>query len=411
MDFFVTCRNGGETWGKYNTHTRGSFSFADAADGGIINHFYPNSSMTLDEGCATSPVPVVSHETGQFQTYPDFGEIKKYTGVLYPYNMEVFRKRIEKAGMVDQTEDFHRASGAWSTLLYKADIELDLRTKSMGGFQLLDIQDYPGQGSAYIGILDAFMEPKGMVSPKEWCGFCSPIVPLFATDKFCYTNKEQVKGKILLANYRDNEGLRKWLDGRIAWRLETADGHRIKDGVVLIPQESMGLTEIGEIDIDLSDIEKAERLNLVLDAFYNLLSSKCYTNTYPLWAYPTALNTDSLKNGIIITKTMTDDIGRKLSQGANYRPIVQVIDNVERNHKLGLIFEFKVDKGKILVCMSDLIAIQEYPEARQMYHSILNYMLSDKFWPTTNLSLSDLHRLLTSTINKEYIEELNNISL
>lgn len=47
MDYFTTCRIGGEGWGKYNTHTRGSFSFADAYDGGMINHFHPNSTMNL----------------------------------------------------------------------------------------------------------------------------------------------------------------------------------------------------------------------------------------------------------------------------------------------------------------------------------------------------------------------------
>lgn len=145
MDFFVTCRIGGEGWGNYNTHTRGSFSFADAADGGMINHFYPNTKMNFDDGCGLSSVPVISHETAQFQSYPDFQEIDKYTGALYPYNMEIFRDRLSKAGMEDQMDDFHRASGQWALQLYKQDIEMDLRTADMAGFQLLDLQDYPGQ--------------------------------------------------------------------------------------------------------------------------------------------------------------------------------------------------------------------------------------------------------------------------
>ena len=164
MDYFTTCRVGGEGWGNYNTHTRGSFSFADAADGGMINHFYPNTMMNFEEGCKlafpegeawTKAVPVISHETAQFQTYPDFDEIAKYKGVLYPYNMEVFRSRLEKAGMLDQAKDFHQASGAWSLQLYKQDIEMDLRTKNMAGFQLLDLQDYPGQGRNVNGASGA----------------------------------------------------------------------------------------------------------------------------------------------------------------------------------------------------------------------------------------------------------------
>ena len=166
MDYFTTCRVGGEGWGNYGTHTRGSFSFADAADGGMINHFYPNTQMNFQEGCSLANVPIISHETAQFQTYPDYAEIKKYTGVLYPYNMEVFRSRLEKAGMLDQAEAFHKASGLWSLQLYKQDIEMDLRTPNMAGFQLLDLQDYPGQGSAYVGILDAFMDSKGLCTER-----------------------------------------------------------------------------------------------------------------------------------------------------------------------------------------------------------------------------------------------------
>ena len=64
--------------------------------------------------------------------------MKKYTGVLHPYNFEVFRRRLAAAGMLLQADDFHKASGLWSVKLYKADIEMDLRTRNMAGFQLLD---------------------------------------------------------------------------------------------------------------------------------------------------------------------------------------------------------------------------------------------------------------------------------
>lgn len=119
MDYFTTCRIGGEGWGKYNTHTRGSFSFADAYDGGIINHFHPNSTMNFDEACDKAGIPIISHETGQFQTYPDYREIKKYTGVLHPYNFEVFRRRLAAAGMLSQLMISTRLR-LWSVKLYKA---------------------------------------------------------------------------------------------------------------------------------------------------------------------------------------------------------------------------------------------------------------------------------------------------
>jgi hypothetical protein len=71
-----------------------------------------------------------------------------------------------------------------------------------------------------------------------------------------------------------------------------------------------------------------------------------------------------------------------------YRPIVQVIDNIERNHRLGLVFEGKVGKGKLLVCCSDLDRACAWPEGRQFYRALLDYMRSGDFAPTADFSLS-----------------------
>ena len=478
MDYFTTCRVGGEGWGNYGTHTRGSFSFADAADGGMINHFYPNTEMNFTEGCGLTNVPIISHETGQFQTYPDYDEIAKYKGVLYPYNLEVFRSRLEKAGMADQAKDFHKASGLWSLQLYKQDIEMDLRTPNMAGFQLLDLQDYPGQGSAYVGILDAFMQSKGLCTESEWRQWCSPVVPLLISPQFCFTNEEGIHAKIQIANYSGES-----LKGKtLSWNLDA------QHGSLIIP-DGEGLLDIGALDIDLSKYEQPAQLQLILR-----VEGTEYQNTYDLWVYPFGVDLSKLEQKVIITNELTDKIARQLEKGKNvllmpassklcvdglfqtdywnyrmfktisennkktvspgtlgiltdpkhpifksfptemhtnwqwfpiikashpmmldntgkdYRPIVQVIDNIERNHKLGLVFEFQVGKGRLLVCMADLERASSYPEGRQFYRSILEYMTSKDFAPNTKISLQDFHRLMNTEVVEGKIGELNNIS-
>ena len=478
MDYFTTCRVGGEGWGNYGTHTRGSFSFADAADGGMINHFYPNTEMNFTEGCGLTNVPIISHETGQFQTYPDYDEIAKYKGVLYPYNLEVFRSRLEKAGMADQAKDFHKASGLWSLQLYKQDIEMDLRTPNMAGFQLLDLQDYPGQGSAYVGILDAFMQSKGLCTESEWRQWCSPVVPLLISPQFCFTNEEGIHAKLQIANYSGES-----LKGKnLSWSLDGQHGSSI------LP-DGEGLIDIGALDIDLSKYERPAQLQLKLK-----IEGTEYQNTYNLWVYPFGVDLSKLEQKVIITNELTDKIARQLEKGKNvllmpnssklcvdglfqtdywnyrmfktisennkktvspgtlgiltdpkhpifksfptemhtnwqwfpilkashpmmldntgkdYRPIVQVIDNIERNHKLGLVFEFQVGKGRLLVCMADLERASSYPEGRQFYRSILEYMTSKDFAPNTKISLQDFHRLMNTEVVEGKIGELNNIS-
>ena len=478
MDYFTTCRVGGEGWGNYGTHTRGSFSFADAYDGGMINHFYPNTQQNFEEGCSLAEVPIISHETAQFQTYPDYSEIQKYTGVLYPYNLEVFRDRLEKAGMLDQAEDFHKASGLWSLQLYKQDIEMDLRTPNMAGFQLLDLQDYPGQGSAYVGVLDAFMDSKGLCTEREWREWCSEVAPLLSAPKFCFTSEEGIHAKIQVANYSGES-----LKGKtLSWSLGS------QEGSVMLP-EGEGLLDVGALDIDLSIYNQPVQLQLLLS-----VDGTTYHNTYDLWVYPDQADLNVLKQKVIVADAFTDKVSKQLADGGkvllmpgassltvgglfqtdywnyrmfktisenngkevspgtlgilcnpehpifqhfptemhtnwqwfpivknshpfmldntgkDYRPVIQVIDNIERNHKLGLVFEFAVGKGKLLVVMSDLEKASAYPEGRAFYQSVLAYMDSDKFNPTTRITVDDFYKLMTTEVVEGKIGELNNIS-
>ena len=496
MDYFTTCRVGGEGWGNYNTHTRGSFSFADADDGGMINHFYPNTMMNFEEGCKlafpegsswTKAVPVISHETAQFQTYPDFDEIKKYTGVLYPYNMEVFRSRLEKAGMLDQAKDFHMASGLWSLQLYKQDIEMDLRTKNMAGFQLLDLQDYPGQGSAYVGILDAFMDPKGLCTEREWRQWCAPVVPLLVADRFCFTNEDGLHAWVQVANYSGQS-----LNGKTL-RWELTGTSLVSSGEIKLPSTE-GLFTAGELKIDLSAFTNPTQLQLSLCIDDTEYFGAPYHNTYDLWVYPSWSDLSKLESMVTVTnkldevaishlekgksvllmpdstdlcvgglfttdywnfrmfKTISENNKKQVSPGTlgiltdpkhpifkgfptqmhtnwqwfpvikashpmmldntgkDFRPIVQVIDNIERNHKLGLIFEFQIGKGKLLVCMADLEAASSYPEGRAFYRSVLQYITSEDFAPKTHITLEDFQKLMTTPVVEGKIGELNNIS-
>ena len=475
MDYFTTCRIGGEGWGKCNTHTRGSFSFADAYDGGMINHFRPNTTMNFDEACDKAGIPIISHETGQFQTYPDFGEMKKYTGVLRPCNFEVFRKRLAAAGMLSQVTDFHKASGLWSVKLYKADIEMDLRTKNMAGFQLLDIQDYPGQGSAFVGILDAFMESKNITTPEEWRQWCSPVVPILIVDRFCYESGDTLKAKIQIANY----GSSSLKDKKLRWKIGESEG------VMNITKNDEGLMDIGDLAETLN-VDKPTKLDVSLQ-----IEDTDAHNSYELWVYPKATMN---KKGIVIARQMTAEIAKQLEKGAkvlwmpdslpytvgglfqtdywnyrmfkticennkkavspgtlgiltnpkhplfrgfptemhtnwqwfpvikeshplvldnfakDYKPIVQVIDNIERNHKLGLVMEWKVGKGKLLVCMSDLEKASQYPEGRAFYESVLDYMQSADFSPATEISMAELRKTVQQAPRQVSMKELNNIS-
>ena len=455
MDFFATARTRGEAYGEYDTHVRGSFAFNDVMDGGILNHFYPGTRRNFLPAVLDVPMPVISHEAGQFQSYPDYAQIDKYTGPLAPYNLMEFKRRLEAAGMGDQAADFSRASLRWAAELYKADIEMCYRTSVLGGFQLLDIQDYPGQGSAYVGVLDAFMDDKDSLVAAEWKNFCSDYVPLAEFDRYCWTSGEQFEAELLVAKYTQ-----KPLNG-VDWVLDFG-GEKLF-GTLDWPIAE-GLVGLGTMYQDLPSVETPVAGTLT---FYCYSEDRVLRNHWPIWLYPTDNQPD--KTGITVTrkldraaqqalaagkkvllmpsdttgtvgglfltdfwnyrmfKGISESNGRPVSPGTlgiltdpehplfrefpteehtdwqwfpvlkasrpmildalqGYRPIVQVIDNIDRNHRLGLVFEFKVGEGKLLVCCSDLESTLEYPEGRQFYKAVLDYMRSDDFQPSVELS-------------------------
>ena len=435
MDFFATCRTRGEAYGEYHTHVRSSFAFCDAMEGGILNHFYPGTTRNFAEALEGVPIPVISHETGQFQSYPDYAQIDKYTGPLAPYNLMEFRRRLDIAGMAGQAVDFHRASLRWAFELYKADVEMCLRTPGLGGFQLLDLQDYPGQGSAYVGILDAFMDPKGDINPTEWRQFCSELVPLAEFEKYCWTENEVFHAHVKVANFTGEELIEGESDyeidrpvtelldsvkapARITLQLtaRTAGYEGVNTWPIWVyPADNMpdrsGIVIVRKLDKGaLKALDAGQKVLLMpsdttgtvgglfqTDYWnYRMFKGICESNgkpvspgtlgiltdpAHPLFReFPTEEHTDWQWFPVLkASRPMILDALR------GYKPIVQVIDNVERNHRLGLVFEFAAGKGKLLVCCSDLESTLDYPEGRQFYKAILDYMRSDDFQPSVEL--------------------------
>ena len=427
---------------------RGSFSHADLPLG-HIQRLRPSTMYDYRQAIAGVPVPVIGHEVGQFEVFPDFREIPRYTGVQKPWNLETFQRRLEAAGMLDQADAFVAASGALAVAGYRADIETALRTPGFGGFQLLDLEDFPGQGTALVGILNAFMESKGLITPEAWRHFCGPVVPLAKMESYTWTNGQTFQAQIEVAQY----GPTNFTALPVTWELRDTLGKLAAHGVVPARDYPQGsLSHAGEVAVALAKLRAPARYDLKLS-----LGHTGFQNDYPLWVYPDQVETTAPAN-CVIRETWDNDTQALLRAGrtvlllpsptavrgvegffttdywcypmfrsicergqkpvapgtmgllidarhpalaafptethsdwqwfdlvmgsralvldatpADYRPIVQDIDNFERNHKLGFIFEAKVEKGALLVCSLNLLHQPESPVARQMLHSLLEY--------------------------------------
>ncbi len=295
-EYFTSMRHGKQA-SDNSTDMRGSFAFVDSkAEGGIINARKPRTDRNYARAIEGLTVPPIGHETGQYQIYPNFDEIKKYTGVMQPRNFEIFEKRLREAGMLSQAADFTKASGALSALCYREEIELALRTPGFGGFQLLDLQDYPGQGTALVGILDAFMDSKGVIEREKWREFCNDVVPLALFSKYCWTNRETFVADITVAHYGEKD----LPNEEIVCTLTSADGRVLFEKTTTKQNIAQGgLTPSGHVEIPLSVVNGNQKLSFTVK-----LKNAGYQNSWNIWVYAPEKHAigEGLVDGISVTR-------------------------------------------------------------------------------------------------------------
>ncbi|GGH14528.1 glycoside hydrolase family 2 [Sphingobacterium alkalisoli] len=412
---------------------------------GVFNDQTPSFDKNYQSAVERINIPVVTHEIGQYAVYPNINEIVKYTGVLDPLNFKAIQGDLEFKGMLPQANDFLISSGKLAVILYKEEIERALKTKGISGFQLLDLHDFPGQGTALVGLLDAFWESKGIIDSASFARFNSPVVPLLNFEKATYQNTETFYGQIAVSNYSRHIGTNQTLE----WIIQ-ADNQTLASGQ-LQTELHVGLNEgLGNIKFPLHNIKIPTRIKVEL----RLKDSK-YRNSWHIWVYPA--NSGVVYGDVKYTRNV-DEAERLLKQGKKVllnpdwktlnglegkfvpvfwspvhfpkqagtmglllnandavfnkfptdnhtdwqwwdlhcnsttmiidslkggKSLVQMIDNFANNRKLALAFEGRVGQGKLLVTSIDLDnKLEERIVAKQLLISILSYMNSEAFSPS-----------------------------
>lgn len=422
----------------------------------------PTTNTDFATTDAEFKVPVITHEVGQWSVFPNLAETTKYTGVLRPRNFELIRDMLEARGTLDQAADFTRASGRLSAELYKEEMEVLLRTPGHGGFQLLDLHDFPGQGTALVGMLDAFWDSKGIIKPEEWRRFCGPIVPLLRMSKRTWTTDETFTAKVQVAHFGQGD-----VTAVPVWTITYPDGRKVASGTLPAKRLSTGdLHDLGDTAASLASVKAPTKLTVTVS-----LKGTDASNSWNIWVYSPRVDIiqpadvtvtrsvdqaiSRLKEGekvlLLPTKPFLRNPGmgsftpvfwspilfsnqaRKgvgilcdprhpalaefptdfysdwqwydLLEGSwnmnldgtppGFRPVVQVIDNFIKNHKLGNLIEARVGNGRLMACTMNLAGdLKDRPAARQMLRSILDYMGSAVFQPKQELTFEQLSTFL-----------------
>ncbi len=411
---------------------------------------------------AQMSVPVIVHEMGQWCAYPDFGQISRFTGPLKANNLEIARAFLRESGMLQQARDFLMASGKLQVLCYKEEIEAALRTPGIAGVQLLDLHDFPGQGTALVGVLDAFWESKPYCTPGEYRRFYNTTVPLVRLNRRTWNKDETLEAEVEIAHF----GAAPMKAAHPYWKVTDKKGRVAVGGKFPVQTVPIGQgTVLGTITLPLAGLSSPDQYKLAVG-----LEGTPFENDWHFWVYPSGASAETAD--LLVTDKLDEATRRRLVTGSRtvlflqksgtgnqkltfepvfwnrfmwqrrpeqtlgllidsshpaladfpteyfqdwqwheivtrgygivlddfpqaLQPIVQPIDDWNSNRKLGLVFEVKVGKGKLLICAADLSNnLKTRASARQLRASLLAYAASEAFNPEIEVDAEKLSAVL-----------------
>ncbi|WP_343712067.1 sugar-binding domain-containing protein [Inquilinus sp.] len=387
-------------------------------------------------------MPLVTHEMGQWCVFPNLDEIEKYRGVVEARNFARVRDDLAAKGMLDLARDFLVASGSLQTKLYKEDIESALRTRDLAGIQLLGLQDFPGQGTALVGVVDAFWDQKPYVSPEAFREFCAPVVPLVRSERFVATRGEPIRAAVEVAQF----GPADIEDAVLRWSLADDSGTVIDQGEIRARRLTTGdLHRIADLAIETSALAQG-RYELLLE-----LAGTGYRNRWGYWIFekasgavpleivadlneavlsrieagetivwspdPKAIRQDSILgfttvfwNTLWTRRQPPHTLGLLIDQdhpifsafpsgrasdwhwwelvhgraaldlcGLGLSPIVRVIDDWNSNRDLALLAECRIGRGRLVISAIDLASdLDRRPVASAMRHALAQHLVRDR---------------------------------
>ena len=223
-------------------------------------------------------IPVLAHEVGQWCAYPDFDVIAEFTGYLRPGNFDIFRYLAAQQGVLAEDHAFAWASGRFQLACYKEEIEANLRTPGLAGYQLLDLHDYLGQGTALIGVVDAFWKPKSYVTAQEFRRFNGDTVPLARLTQRVFTTADTLSAEVELYHF----GAAPLAKAEPYWKIVDAAGSTMKEGRWPATGFAIGKNQVmGTVRAELAALPAPGAYKLVAG-----LKGTTAENDWNFWLYP-----------------------------------------------------------------------------------------------------------------------------
>ena len=349
---------------------------------------------------------------------------------MRPWNLSRHYETAAAKNALRFQREYHAASAKLNRLIYKEEVESFLRTPSCAGLQLLNIQDYTGQGEALVGWRDPFYELKsGFKGMAPFSNVWGPVSFLARFPRFTYVAGETFRAKLQIRNLTEKtlpKGMkyfyviagkrgevtlpedieagavktvatveRKLTDAMVKARQTLRFGHN-EWNFWVYPREEKCALPAGVVETsDIAVMKKAlaeGKTVLYLGSSFKSAKGK-FKSIYWSTRWFQIPNTTAAALGTwfdvrhpalsgFVTDDFTDWQWYSLAQGAtihalkglpkDYRPIALSVNDFHFSDLTSTMFEALVGKGRLFVCGYDLSASS--PESKRLRNSVYAYL-------------------------------------
>lgn len=432
-----------------------------AGMGGYLNRDHPDAKHNYDREMAAVreefQKPVFGFEVGQYEILPDFDELDLFCGVTAPDNYAHVKARAEEKGLLPYWKEYVNATGELSLLCYREEVEASLRTRGMSGISLLSLQDFPGQGTALVGMMNAHLLPKpfDFAKPERFAAFFRSVLPLALLDRYTYYEGEALSFTLAFANYGKTDVFGKAEailyagDGRELIRVSGTESrycrgrlhralkvsmklpavaaslrctllvkvaeHENRYPVWVYKREKMNLAGVTVTDnLETALLRLREGDNVLLDPpsdeehFPASIKAQFSTDFWSVGTFPSQSGFMGCyldRKHPAFRKFPTENHSdwqwwhlthhRAMILPDGTESLVKGLDSYARMRNLSLLFEARVGKGKLLVSSMDLLRGKKYPEVGAMLASLREYIASADFDPKQTMEIGTLRELIS----------------
>ena len=142
--------------------------------------------------------PVISHETGNYGTFPRPDLIEQFTHNFKPFWLTPVRDKLKKLSMLGEAELWAKNSERLYLLSHKLNIEDMRKNPYISGHHWWLFQDY---WTGSNGLVDAYFRPKKGIRPAEVRQFNADVVVLQDGLPLTCRGGDKLSPKLIVSNY------------------------------------------------------------------------------------------------------------------------------------------------------------------------------------------------------------------